>query len=190
MVLSCGSDPISGDRLSAVQSDTLIPLNIGNRWSYKLEMFDTLTSAVMDTRFTFEQVFSDSVIGGKKWYSFGSPSIFYRTDSLGHRMIYADLDTSYLIYKYPTRVGEKFVGFAEEGSEVISLSKPITVTAGHFDCVEYRSNAFSDFDPLTRSLARSYVAPGVGLVLVETYNADGTRLRSRSTLQSYTLIKP
>lgn len=187
--VACDSDPVGGDKPIVMQSDTLVPLHIGNEWRYKIETFDTVTSALTDSYFSTEDIYGDSNINGEKWYSFGSPSIFYRNDSLGYRMIYADPDTSYLMYKYPARVGDKFVGFFEEGTEVVALDKPITVPAGRFSCVEYRSRAFSDFEPLTRSLARSYVAPGIGIILVETYNADGSRIRSRSSLQKYTLIK-
>jgi hypothetical protein len=186
--VACESDPVRVDK-PIVQSDTLVPLNTGNEWRYEVETFDTLTAAITDTYFSTEHIYSDSVMNGQTWYSFGSPSIFYRNDSLGYKMIFADPDTSYLLYKYPARVGDRFVGFIEKGSEVIALNRAITVAAGQFNCVEYRSDAFSDLEPWTKSSVLSYVAPGVGIVLVETYNADGSRLRSRSALQSFTLIK-
>jgi len=128
----------------------IVPLKVGNSWSFKTTVYDTLGSIVSTTVDSFSVV-SDTLINGKKYFIFSTGVLRWNNDS-GFWITMAP--DSLLLYKFPANVGDEY----SYNIKVICKDSSIVVPKGTFKCYGYSG-----------SVAIDYVSPGVGLVKEEWY---------------------
>jgi hypothetical protein len=132
-------------------SETLeiVPLKIGNYWSYQTTTYDTLGNIVNSVVDSFSVV-SDTLINGKKYFIFSTGVLRWNNDAGFWITMSPD---SLLLYKYPANVGDEYPYF-----KVICKDSLIVSPKGTFKCYGYSG-----------SVAIDYVSPGVGLVKEEWF---------------------
>lgn len=180
----CGSDADAPSGPSPTSTD-LMPLKVGNQWSYNVEEFDT-TGRQTSTKAQSNVVTADTMIQGTTWY-FLNDDRATPTRTAGDGVYYWDTkrDASYRYIATPVSVGS----FQEKGSQrftVASSSARIDAPAGSYNSVQI---LVTDSNIPSVSSVIS-VAPGVGLVGLDVMyrRADGTPVTvSRWRLASMTL---
>lgn len=172
----CGETPVEPDT-----STLVMPLEVGVRWSYRLTETDA-TGSVTAEREEVVEVLRDTVIAGERWYVLSRhplPELWdegllnlatNRSDGLWH--LYASTaQTSVsgaeaeLLFKHPARRGDRFTFLPMNylGDAVVrATAAPIEVAAGSFAGYHYRIGTETMVE------ADLYVAPGVGLALMES----------------------
>jgi hypothetical protein len=173
----------------------LIPLKIGNTWNYSRTVYDS-TGTVEYTENINSSVEKDTSIEGIKWYGYSDvpAGIYFTNKSNGYwAFVKANTgnflnDTSLLVYKYPTKVGDIY-GDPETPREVISLDEKITVPAGEFKVIHLITTYIGSTNYLIDSF-ETFIAPGVGIIkhmqIGKKY--DGTKfVVYLDELESYTL---
>lgn len=150
----------------------MMPLVVGNTWSYLLSEYDT-TGALVDS-FTFSRaILSDTVISAEHWYDIDpirSNCYCYcnRDDGV---WIQTSGVTPFLIAKYPAEIGEQWL--AVDGAyiiEVTGVGVAGVVPAGTFVGYEYkwyRASPSAVFDEI-----REFWCPGIGNVSERFYNKN------------------
>ena len=183
------SNPVSSDR-----SDVgIIPLTIGNMWSYDGVAYDT-TGAVAETFGELMDVRGDSILFGHHMYSYESWNA--NTDSgliaFGGFSYEPDpppphdtLVSFELVYQYPTERGASYQSFGSTVS-VASTDTVIVVPAGSFHCIDYKWYSQAIL------LDEVYICPGVGRVKYvgyfgPDYPSHATMVRSAVELKQYSL---
>lgn len=115
-----------------------IPLKIGNSWNYLLTNYDS-TETISYTHNNLENVITDTVISNMRWYSLNSsPKGEWFTNKADGYWGFVKAnnqnklikDTTFLIFKYPTVVGDKYRDY-----EVVAVDEEVVVPAGKFNCV-------------------------------------------------------
>jgi hypothetical protein len=178
------------------ESTTFIPLNIGNKWQYKVTDFDS-TGNVINQIYGTRTIYKDTVVNGIRWYAYTGDFrgnwntnksdgywVFIEPDS-----VFSINDTSWIVYKFPTQVGDVY-GSADHPTEVVSTNESILVPAGNFRTIHYRIELddiilysyYVSFD--------SYVCPGLGIVKTVQMGKkyDGTKfVAMKSELESYSI---
>ncbi len=163
-----------------VIADVIYPLTIGNTWIFKVLSYDTLGNQyeLMPSQIL---ITGDTVIQGQQCY-LGYETYFNRSDGL--YCFTGDSGSPFaLLYKYPAKVGDSY----SEGNRtitVVSVNDTITVPAGTFVCYHYEVLApYADTE-------ERYLAPKIGLVMVESYHplSGGRKYKAFSQeLTSYTV---
>jgi hypothetical protein len=111
----------------------LIPLKIGNTWNYTRTVYDS-SGIVLYTWNINSSIQRDTIINYNKWYGFtdAPASVYFTNKSNGYWALqtivpnYFPNDTSFIVYKYPTQVGDIY-GDPEKPREVVSVDEMITV---------------------------------------------------------------
>ncbi len=141
-------------------TNPIVPLKIGNTWSYNISDFDK-SGAITTTHNIVYQVYRDTMINNEKWYCWNNVPYTNdwwtnRNDGLWHLEINKG-NNSYSIsqvYKYPIIKGNVY-----NKTEVISLHEMVAVPAGIFDCVHIRVT-LSDL----RWVFEEYLSPNIGQI--------------------------
>jgi len=160
----------------------LIPLKIGNTWNYKMTSYDS-TGVILYYEDINSSIDKDTTINGLKWYGYNSmpPGIWYINKSDGYWTFVKGgtgnilNDTSLVVYKYPTQVGEIY-GVTETLREVISVDEIITVPAGEFKVIHLLTTFVGSTNYLLDSF-EIFITPGVGVIKVMQIGKryDGTK---------------
>lgn len=160
----------------------LIPLKIGNTWNYIRTVYDSLGS-VLYTDNINSSVERDTIINYIKWFGLTNApgSVYFTNKSNGYWALqtialpYFPNDTSYIVYKYPTEVGDIY-GDPETPREVISVDEMITVPAGKFNVIHLITTFIGSSNYLLDSF-ETFITPGVGIVKVMQIGKryDGTK---------------
>lgn len=142
-------------------TQSIIPLAIGNSWTYLGTSYDT-SGSIQDHFEEIHAISGDTVLFGKRCFIYNQ---FFYANSDSGLIIYGGYSWSsesprdtfpsfYLLYKYPTHQGDSF-GHA---MEVVAIDTLIRVRAGEFKCIEYESflSGFLEAD--------FYLSPNLGLV--------------------------
>ncbi len=197
-LLVAGTIPAS-DETNATNSNAnptdLIPLTLGNMWTYKDIKYDT-TGALVDASTYMVTSAKDSVLYGRLmhhaagWYTNADSGViqYFGYSTTG---INGPLDTaSYfgLFLKYPVVKGASYYS-PLGGVSVPSIDTMINVPAGSFHCIRYN---FHSMLALKYELFDYYVCPGVGIVKAIYYygynDLDApTRIFIDQELQCYAL---
>jgi hypothetical protein len=155
-----------------IDTSAIIPLKVGNTWTYQFTMYDSLGS-VWASFPESTSILSDTLINGRKVFLFSSLDYFWNeesgfwTQTSGKQPL--------LVYKYPANVGESY------GLLITVICKDSTINTpkGIFNCYGYSSG-----------IANSFVAPEIGVVKREYFQnrADGTAyLFQKEELINYSL---
>ena len=184
LTTGCNSDLLTGPSAA----DVIMPLAVGNTWSYKVSEYDS-TGAFVGTRYDFEitTIAAEESINGERW--FRADSVVLRTNRPDGLWVWIDGFYPWPVAKYPAAVADTFhteiwqqtFENGEAGMQfltyvvVTSIDTSITVPAGTFTCHAYEMTAtLPDGSPLPDSLSslrpheRNWFAPNVGLIKSES----------------------
>ena len=164
----------------------IMPLNIGNQWSYRSFVQDSLGNQ-SDTSLFDLIIYNDTVIDNIHWY-ITTDEYPYKVGSLiGHNDdgLWAYGPPPYLIIKYPADIFDTWSapGGAYE-YRLIAKGVILTVPAGTFSCYKYNSHPSVGEDSTL-----NYYAPGYGLVKSRFWPDNGTKDEHITELYDMILIR-
>ncbi|MBS1902372.1 MAG: hypothetical protein JSS75_01550 [Bacteroidetes bacterium] len=185
---------------------TLFPLAVGNSWTYQVTNYDANTGAVSQRSTYTTSIDSAVTINGQTAYKYGSGSAYQSFSGNDLQYSYTPSGRTGMItlvrYRYPMLVGtpQKVLDttYSDQSRQVTTLeivdsAKKVTVPAGTFTCVQFRTVILSTFSaaPLdTAQVTDDYLAPGVGLVRTAHYRSNRIsedNLLDLVELKSYTV---
>ncbi|GBD87654.1 hypothetical protein BMS3Abin03_01588 [bacterium BMS3Abin03] len=134
----------------AAKTLEIVPLKVGNVWSYQTTTYDT-SGNIISTSVDSFSIVSDTIINGRKTFILSTGVLRWNNES-GY-WVSTNTD-SLLLYKYPANVGDQY----SSDLKVISIDSMIVIPRGTFRCYGYSG-----------SVAIDYVSPGVGLTKEEWY---------------------
>ena len=178
-----------------VLSKDLIPLKINNSWNYKQTVYDS-SGVIVRVENQSSTIIKDTIILSQLWYSFSDvpDGIWYTNKTDGYwAFVKANTgstlnDSSLLVYKYPTKVGDIY-GDADSPIEVVSIDEEITVPAGSFKAIHIIINYLSSQKYLRDSF-EIFIAPQIGVIkrLQIGKKPNGNKfIGFQSELESYSL---
>lgn len=178
----CGKDKAADPS----QTTQIMPLRLGNSWSYLSEQFDINGHVISSEAITWS-VQSDTIIDSETWYrtivlqNIDPYTTFFtnRSDGLWQKVSWEGDSDSHLA-KYPALAGEAFSQTGMDSVTVELINKGVTVPAGSFICYKYHINQSQ-----VNADYYSYFSPGVGLIMTEDYRDSSIFIRE--TLLSYRL---
>ncbi len=179
LLVACGKD----DSTNPGPATQIMPLKIGNTWSYSRATFDANGNTVAFDTLT-ETIVRDTIINNERWYiallTAGDSS---RTDLMTNR---ADglwgrrHDEDFIAINYPMAVGDTF----DQGGLVMTLesdTSSTTVPAGDFTCYKYHLYGYN-ID------IYNYYSPGIGQIMLRIYDVEtNPYLENKAELLSYHL---
>jgi hypothetical protein len=161
LLISCGRDDQIVDPGAY---PPLLPLQVGNSWTFNATHFDTSGAITVVDTLEFK-VLKDSTIQGQLWYL--TTRGFYRNSPQG--LWFLDEDkTPTLIYRYPGSPGDQYIGSANTSVQIISVADSKVVPSGIRVCYHYRLTTLAPNQLQTDD----YFSPGVGWVSFELVQAD------------------
>ena len=143
LLLGCSDD--NNITSPTVQTQEIVPLSIGNSWTYQYTIYDT-SGGIIYTSIDSFSVIADTVINGKKRFILSTGVMRWNNDFGFWIPMSPD---SLLLYKYPANVGDEY----SNGLKVICKDSTFVLPSGTFKCYGYSS-----------PVAIDYVSPSVGLV--------------------------
>ena len=166
----CSDDDSGTEYESGIK--IIMPLAIGNHWSYYNYILDTLGN-LHDTTLQDLNIYKDTVIESVHWY-ITTDEYPYKVGSLLANKddgLWVYGSTPYLIIKYPAEVYDTWS--APGGAYTYSLLAKgviIIVPEGTFSCYKYLSRASESEDSTLL-----YYAPGYGMIKSHFWPDDGTK---------------
>jgi len=178
---SCRHSPTEAPAgVPTVAKDSIIPLNIGNKWTWQLTLYDTLGKPY-STYLDSLRIDSAKNINSEHWCFPGHPYEKLAFANLSDGCYYRAFDdtpgASFLFYRYPARANDTYrapsgvvsgyrvwIVDTLESMTILSIDTTITVPAGTFTCYLYRrarKDGVHYFD--------EFLAPGLGWIRVVTY---------------------
>lgn len=187
LIGGCSDDDVTDPVIP--ESKTLMPLAVGNSWSYS-KMTRLYTDGSIEIDKSTVEITGDTTHVEDIWYTTSAGEYMNKVDGLYIHFYYILGTYGPVVYRYPARAGDTYTNPALDGTSlvtVISLSKAINVPAGQFNCVGYNSiiNNADGFWSTNR-----YFAPDVGNVLTESWDVrdeNDTVLYIREELTRYEL---
>lgn len=163
----------------------IIPLEIGNQWIYRVDIYDSLGVGIIETRYDTTKV--TEVNDG--WYSILNLSKFSPTAKFQNRKdgfyVFNQVvwDTFIgLFFQFPTKKDNLYNVIAS--TMVIRGTKTqVETEQGNFDCIEYYNSPTNK--GLNYDYFLFYLAPDVGIVKVEYYKF---KYPDKHILQDRTLL--
>ena len=148
----------------------LMPLAVGNRWTYQMAMLDTLTGKMTLAGQSVYEVMRDTAMTGETWYFMSGmgPNGTWVTNRADGFWIISPTRQPMLLAKYPGQVGEEFTritGPATIINRIAEVSVITPVGAGTYSCYKYAQ----EFGGPSRT-SYNYYSPGVGMVKMEVMN--------------------
>jgi hypothetical protein len=142
----------------------IVPLTVGNTWSYDGVFYDT-TGSVLQVYGELHLVQQDSSLYGRTYYVYDG--LCANTDS-GLVQTYSSPSSTYsfLIYRYPAQLGYSYRS-GNFIAVVSQLDTLVQVPAGSFHCIRYTYT----YDSL--KCYEEYVTPGIGRVKRVAYYSSG-----------------
>ena len=135
----------------------LIPLQIGNQWTFIRTEFDTLGLITkMDT--IQYKITEDTLINNQKWFKQSYWQVFYRNDEEGFWEFYSEPK---LAYKYPAQEGSKFYNNFGWEVTVISTDTLINTPLGSLHCYQYQLELYG-------FKTNNFLSPVFGFVYMES----------------------
>ena len=176
-------------------ANDLIPLKIGNSWNYKFTDYDS-SGTILYTENQTSTIVKDTSMLNYTWYSNNDfvNSFWYTNKADGYWAFVKEntgpikKDTSLLIYKYPTQVGDIY-GDTNNPKEVMSVDEEIIVPAGKFRVIHIINNYLNSNNYLLDSF-EIYIAPHIGVIKTMQIGkkSDGNKfVVYKSELESYSL---
>ena len=172
-------DPGQTDK--PIDTSVIMPLKVGNSWTYKSLTIDTLTNDTTSID-VINSIRSEKIIGNEKWFVDNLHGILINRSN-GIWSALNENDTTFLA-KYPAVVGDTFYVHQHNQSimRVISTDSLIQTDAGTFRCYVY-------FNSDSNGQAVQFYAPGIGLVYLDLFakSAYSNDLYLKLVLAFYTI---
>jgi len=192
LLWGCSDDKVvNGDDDDTV----LMPLKIGNSWTYYKEEFDS-AGTILDTATFFRSISIDTVVQGIRWYGLNASWYAHRPYGLWRCHILSSFEERYYwYYLYPASAGSSshFSSFFSDSAgceiKVADTKHALTSPAGLFICYTY----VVDLSCMAGSVSDSIIeffSPRVGMIGLEAYQSTPSGYAYvwfRLTLQSYEL---
>lgn len=173
----------------------IIPLKIGNTWNSIRTVYDSEGNVEYIDNIT-STIDKDTIIEGSTWYGYSdTPEWIWYTNKSDGYWVYAKwfyggsiLDTFFLVYKYPVKVGDVYDGLTWR-REVVALDELILVPAGAFRTIHY-VDTYIDSSNYLQDSFDTFVAKRVGIVKLTQIGkkSDGSKyVVFNEELENYTL---
>ncbi|NNG26989.1 MAG: hypothetical protein HKM87_05650 [Ignavibacteriaceae bacterium] len=173
LIFSCSSEenPII---TIATGSDGLIPLKVGNSWTYQSTIYD------LDSNITFQgtylqEVFASVVSENLTWYYIdrepeANQYPRYTNKEDGYYEKEYETDKVELKFKYPCSEGDSYL-YGDHYINVLSTDTIITTTRGDFKCILYRLQFLDPgFPGLRYHIAEWFISPEIGIIRYYSYS--------------------
>ncbi len=170
---SCKNDDNSTNPNEA--SNGIIPLKIGNYWSWNYTVFDD-SGNKMITYDRIERVDYDTVINNQRWYVtiMYYETNLYTNNSDGYYSCHytgsGPISAPVLNFKYPGKVGDTWNNNDGSKMRINSTNLKYSIPLGEFICYEYIRTAKGISDNYDRIL----VSPGIGIITREYNTKKGS----------------
>ncbi|MEE9190461.1 MAG: hypothetical protein V3U16_06795 [Candidatus Neomarinimicrobiota bacterium] len=149
ILVSCKKNPTSSN-----QNDYLIPLEVGNSWSWRVEPYDRDQD---DDEIYFDLQITDTMsLQGDIWY--GNGIHYFRNDNIGFWQTHTAYDTIWLVFKYPASSGEIW---SNGESTLINTKASIN---GFDNCYLYQES-YSGYGG-REEVDKYFIKPGIGWVFI------------------------
>lgn len=178
ILLSACSEDSTSPYIEASNKDELIPLKVGNTWTYKGEtyhgmdtVFEKYTITVNEEviyknekHFRLKYNFNDTLNETSPWY--------YINKQDGHYIILdsGNNNPQFIKINYPTFKGDILEEDETYKFYVEDMEYIYTTPIGKFKCIKYVHEGFADGYPLHKTIY--YYAPGIGQIAVEDYSGN------------------
>ncbi len=188
--------------------DVLVPLDVGNWWEYEVRItggplyfretvFETVEVPVRGTTVTAGAVATDNGTEPPyKWLRANGPSGLHILGGV------APSDTFYtdaVRYRYPAKVGDKWkspqLAFSRSKQEfyvsstlevtLVDDDKVVVTPAGTFVCHVYKFSQRPANDVLAVWDYFMFYAPGIGLIMQQTYSPSDDSIKDETILTRY-----
>ena len=191
IISGCAKEPTS----PTIDKTVLVPLKVGNNWTYKNTKYDPKGFEGESEQYTIILT-SDSIFNGEAIYKPGLLSFpenqegkfwLLRNDGFYFLFLNDNDPQPKMIAKFPTFKGDSF-GPDSDSTKVEQTDFDYTVPAGTFKCIKYVNESFGDNEIQSRTIM--YYAPGIGNIAIESYvrhNHDYLWLEHKIVLLSYEL---
>jgi len=134
----------------------IVPLKIGNQWTFVRTEFDTLGSITRIDTIQYK-IIEDTLINNQKWFRQSYWTVLYRNDEEG---FWEYNNEPKLAYKYPAQEGSIFYNNYGWKVTVISTDTLINTPLGILHCYQYQLD-FYGFK------TNNFLSPGFGFVYME-----------------------
>ncbi len=153
----------------------IVPITIGNQWTYKLFLYDT-TGAIRYTTQSPLTVVGDTIINGFRWYKysyFNDYKFSYYLCANKQNGFYALGDSGeLLLFKYPAIAGDSFYVNSKLGYlHVLSADTMTTIGSVSYHCVAYESFKSVENNAVGGSHEILFVSPNIGPIKCEVYTS-------------------
>lgn len=180
-IVGCKEIVDPGQTDKPVNTSVIMPLKVGNSWTYKSITIDTLTNDTTSV-VMINTIQSEKIIGNEKWFVDNLHGlVINRTDGLWS--VLNENDTTFLA-KYPAVVGDTFNvhQYYQSVMRVISTDSVMQTEAGTFQCYVY-------FNSDSNGQSVQFYAPDIGLVYLDAFakSAYSNDLYLKLVLTSYAI---
>jgi hypothetical protein len=181
-LLFSGCDKHSSVLEPKLQSNEILPLVIGNQWSYNSFTYDS-SGAITSSQDISYGVSGDTIIDGSKWFKVLGLPTSNRDSGLcvfGH-------SGPFLLLKYPAAVQDSF--YLQPNScyvYIISIDTTISISFGTFKCYAYELRSPPSLNAIEIRRTINFWSPCVGQIKVESYRSTSTN--SRQYLSDVTVL--
>lgn len=202
-LVSCEKSVVGVNNTDVQQSfkdELILPLKVGNSWSYEAEEIDA--DGTVNNVFRYKKEITDvRHFGEETWYravnsEYPHANIFYKFNIDGLYTRLPDYFGDHVFHQYMYRgdLGDltdyQFRNFwSDENShnqtEITNLERHITINNITYSCIEYTT--MIELQNSSKTLIE-YFAPGLGLIERDFFDDSGTLYR-RDKLLNYNLIK-
>jgi hypothetical protein len=161
VLVGCKDIVDPGQKDIPIDTSVIMPLKVGNSWTYKSITIDTLTNDTSSIMI-MNTIQSEKMIGNEKWFVDNLHGIIInRSNGLWSAL--NEYDTTF-IAKYPAVVGDTFNmhQYYQSVWKVISTDSILHTDAGSFKCYVY-------YNTDSNGHGVQFYSPGIGLVYVDGY---------------------
>lgn len=189
LILSgCTKEPTS----PTTDETVIMPLKVGNNWTYKSTKFYTNGEEGESSQYTMSILY-DSVCNEERCYKpyfnisqIDTVPFFFLNRKDGLYLLTMEKAEYILAFKFPAFKGDKYA-FGNDTIRVESIDTNYTVPAGTFKCIKYVRESY--YENKIHDLLISYYCLGIGEIAAENYITDSAFLRPhfKTALLSYEL---
>jgi len=164
----------------AKEKDEIIPLAVGNEWTYNVYNTSWKNDTIRKMKIT-----GDTLVNGEKWYILNTDdleNVLCKNDGNGLWQIVSKMYvTPNLALKYPAKVNEE--NKADIFTiKILSIDNDIEVLAGKFNCYSYLITNNTEEELVM------HISPGIGIIkMIYNYQNKEIEKNEYQELKSYIL---
>jgi hypothetical protein len=181
LLISC-SDPLGIEdnlRITYKRANNLVPLEVGNEWTYKITYYDSTGLETAIKKITINV--SEEIINNNNSWFVTDDSLKILTDALLSNRddglwVMADdtIKQEYIAFKYPAKLGdETIINYINKDygfpvyiiRKILATNEKIEAQAGSYECVKYWDILYKmNGEVMYNPFAVYYFSPKVGLI--------------------------